>query len=243
MGAMLEEIAHLYSEMEEKQEIKKGGKTYGCGTLFGFDTVLVFSGWGKVAAASTATTLIEAFGVEFLIFTGVAGAVHEDLNIGDIVIGKSLYQHDMDARPIFKRFQVPLWPQILFQTNPHYCEVAKCASLKFLERFDQVIKKSTQEKFRVYAPKIHIGVIATGDLFVKHPHLHSSLKLDFDKVLAVEMEGAAVAQVCEQNPIPYLVIRTISDRANQKAAFDFQAFVVEVASFYSKGIISVLDKK
>src|SRR5262249_4269300 len=100
MGAMPEEIEGLLGELEDVQVTEAGMRTYHKGNLWGTSVVLVFSRWGKVAAATTATYLIEHFGVSQLIFTGVAGGVDESLRVGDVVVASTLYQHDMDASPL-----------------------------------------------------------------------------------------------------------------------------------------------
>src|SRR6188768_1427880 len=108
LGAMPEEISGIVSLLKEKTEVLKGMRTYYSGTINHVEVVVVFSRWGKVASATTATHLIVEFGITQLFFTGVAGAIHPNLNIGDIVIADSLVQHDLDARPIMSRFEIPL---------------------------------------------------------------------------------------------------------------------------------------
>ena len=110
VGAMPEEIALLERDLVETRRQSRGMREYLEGSLYGFEAVLVFSRWGKVAAASTGTTLIEVYDVNLIVFTGVAGAIAEDLEIGDVVIGNRLVQHDLDASalPGLKRHEVPL---------------------------------------------------------------------------------------------------------------------------------------
>ena len=108
MGAMPEEMNKIISTISNKEIIERGSRIYYKGILSGQEVVAVFSRWGKVAAATTATHLILEFKVDRIVFTGVAGGISPDLNIGDIVIGQHLYQHDMDARPLMRRFEIPL---------------------------------------------------------------------------------------------------------------------------------------
>src|SRR6187431_1479802 len=108
MGAMPEEINGVVSLLKDKNEVVKGMRTYYLGTINEVEVVVVFSRWGKVASAATVTHLIVEFGITQLFFTGVAGAINPTLNIGDIVIANSLIQHDLDARPIMDRFEIPL---------------------------------------------------------------------------------------------------------------------------------------
>ncbi len=114
MGAMPQEVALVKASMKISKVETIGGREFVSGNLHGFETVLVFSRWGKVASASTATTLFNVYGVDFLLFTGVAGAVDPILNIGDVVVGSKFYQHDMDARPIFPKFHIPLTDTMTF---------------------------------------------------------------------------------------------------------------------------------
>ena len=114
ISAMQEEMQTLLDNLQERVATTKGMRTYYHGKLFNVEIVLVFSRWGKVASATTATQLINDFAVDEIIFTGVAGAISPLMNIGDIVIGKNLYQHDVDASPLFKKFEVPLLHKIYF---------------------------------------------------------------------------------------------------------------------------------
>ena len=117
ISAMQEEIQALHSFLKKETITLKGKREYYDGLLFGQPVVLVFSRWGKVASATTTTQLINDFNVDEIIFTGVAGSVHDDLNIGDIVIGKHLYQHDMDASPLLEKFEIPLLRKKYFETQ------------------------------------------------------------------------------------------------------------------------------
>jgi len=111
IGAMHQEIALLLQDMEHVHKNTlgkaKGARTYYHGNLYGKDTTLVFSRWGKVASASTVTSLIDTAYVNLILFTGVAGAISADLQIGDVVIGNKIAQHDLDARPLYSRYEVP----------------------------------------------------------------------------------------------------------------------------------------
>ena len=242
MGAMLDEVKHLKKITVITDEKTIADRTYYSGNLDGIDVTLVFSRLGKVAAASTVTVLINNFDVDFVIFTGVAGAVDKNINVGDVVIGKALYQHDMDARPIFPRFQIPLTNNILFKPDESYVKKALTATTRFLSKINEKIDTKILIKLSISNPKAHTGTIASGDQFITDSTNHESLKLDSEKVLAVEMEGAAVAQVCEEHKVPYVVVRTISDKADHSSKIDFQTFVTEVASNYSSGIVQEFFK-
>ena len=117
ISAMQEEMQTLLENLENKVTTTKGMRTYYSGKLFTTDVVLVFSRWGKVASATTATQLINDHPVDEIIFTGVAGAINDKLEIGDIVIGNKLYQHDVDARPLYKKYEIPLLNKSFFETS------------------------------------------------------------------------------------------------------------------------------
>lgn len=242
LGAMLEEIILIKQLMVISYETEIGGRVYYEGTLGGKDVVLTFSRWGKVASSSTVTTLINKFEVDSIVFMGVAGAVRSDLNIGDVVIAESLYQHDMDARPIFDQFQIPLINTIFFKPATQDMFRAKAAVERFLQTIHTRLSENLLLKYAISNPKVHIGIIASGDKFVTDPVKHDNLtlKLGDKETLAVEMEGAAIAQICFEYGLPFIVIRTISDKADHSAVMDFQSFISDVASHYSAGIVKAL---
>ena len=244
LGAMLEEVSSIEKLMEITNKKEIGSRTYIEGSISGIDVVLTFSRWGKVASASTTTTLINLFNVDFVLFTGVAGAVHSDLNIGDIVISNGLYQHDMDARPLFNRFQIPLTDITVFEPTHENISKATSASEQFLSQINATISSEVLKKYSIFSPKIHQGLIASGDKFIADSSKHDELnhKHKDSETLAVEMEGASVAQVCTDYEIPYVIIRTISDKADHSAVIDFQSFIGDIASKYSSEIISNLLK-
>ena len=240
---MPEEIHHLTRHLVQGSVRDSGMRTYYRGDLFGIPTVIVFSRWGKVAAAATATNLILEYGVQEIIFTGVAGALHPDLNIGDVVIGKNLYQHDMDATPLMPRYEIPLLGKQFFETSPDRMEAAAQAVNRFIKNISAYISAAELAAFDIQTPKVMPGDIASGDTFVS-AHAHKEqITSGLPDVICVEMEGAAVAQVCYEFGIPYTVIRTISDAANESAEVDFPRFIETIASRYSEGIIRELYKK
>lgn len=242
LGAMIEEVSLLKDTMVINEEHVIGGRTYYEGSLDGINIILSFSKWGKVASASTATTLINLFNIDHLVFTGVAGAVCEELGVGDVVIGSGLYQHDMDARPIFEKYQIPLTSSLVFEPREEDIKNAMDAAHKFLSVIKHNIDESLLAKYSILQPKIRVGMIASGDKFISTPEQHQDLAFVYDgkKTIAVEMEGASIAQICAEYGIPFTVIRTISDKADQSAPFDFSSFVSDIACHYSAGIIQRL---
>nr|WP_315195382.1 5'-methylthioadenosine/adenosylhomocysteine nucleosidase [uncultured Flavobacterium sp.] len=244
LGAMPEEINGVVSLLKDKKEVVKGMRTYYTGTINNVEVVVVFSRWGKVASATTVTRLIIEFGITELVFTGVAGAVSPDLNIGDIVIADCLVQHDLDARPIMKRFEIPLLgitelfsPKEILDTT-----IEKINELVGNGSLIDFLSLKQRELFSLTNQKVVVGQIASGDQFFSSNIEKENLLVILPDVLCVEMEGAAVAQVCFEYDIPYVIIRTISDVANENSVVDFNEFVSQVASKFGLEIIQKLIK-
>ena len=242
ISAMQEEMQTLLDNLQEPVATTKGMRTYYHGKLFNVEIVLVFSRWGKVASATTATQLINDFEVDEIIFTGVAGAISKDLNIGDIIIGKHLYQHDVDASPLFKKFEVPLLNKTYFETSLSHRKRLYQATRVFINSYMDFISAEKAHSFQIIDPKVIIGDIASGDQFLSETNATESLSSELPTVLCVEMEGAAVAQVCFEYNIPFSIIRIISDKANDNAHIDFPLFAKEVASHYALGILQYYCK-
>lgn len=239
IGAMREEVDSIRSDlMQNVRETVIGGRTYYEGSIHDTPVVLVFSHWGKVASATSTTTLINSFDAKEVIFTGVAGATSSELNIGDIVISSKCYQHDMDASPLFNKHEIPLIGETFFSAHEELILEAKqsCSAmvLNFSNFFDN---DQLMNDFAISSPKVYLGVIASGDQFINSDEKVSALLQDVPETLAVEMEGASVAHVCHEHNIPFVIIRTISDKADGKAAIDFPRFISTVANVYSKNII------
>ncbi len=195
--------------------------------------VLALSKIGKVAAATTATALIERFGAQRIVFTGVAGGLGTGVRVGDIVVAQDFMQHDFDASPIFPCYELPMYDKTRFGGD-----TALTAQLLAAARL-----ALADERFRAAYPnaKVHHGLVASGDRFVsgalESAALRAALSASGHEVLAVEMEGAAVAQVCHDYDVSFAAVRTISDRADDSAHVDFPSFVDQVASRYAQMMI------
>ncbi|WP_182990361.1 MULTISPECIES: 5'-methylthioadenosine/adenosylhomocysteine nucleosidase [unclassified Massilia] len=238
ISALQEEQQGLVEAMERPYKLIHGQREYWAGTLWEIDAVCVLSRIGKVAAAMTATTLVEKFGVTHILFTGVAGSGDPSVRVGDIVVADSLVQHDMDASPLFPRFEVPLTGLTHFPADHRLSTQLADAAAAFLEtEFLDVIDAREQAAFALAQPRVHRGLIASGDQFVnERAHIHA-LNDALPGLVAVEMEGAAVAQVCYELDLPCCVMRTISDNANENAATDFMRFVKSVAARYAFHVV------
>lgn len=238
ISALHQEQAGLIDTMEGTQSASRGMRDYVTGRLWGIDTVCVLSRLGKVAAAATTATLIERFGVTHVVFTGVAGAAESQMQVGDIVVADALVQHDMDATPLFPRYEVPLLGQSHFASDVHLTDRLASAARAFVsEDLQQIVPEQDREAFSLKAPKVYRGLIGSGDEFIDSRVKLGELKTAFPDLLAVEMEGAAVAQVCFEFGVPFSVIRTISDGANEASPHDFMQFIDSVASKYAFGIV------
>ena len=237
ISAMQEEMQTLLDNLEEPVATTKGMRTYYHGKLFNVEVVLVFSRWGKVASATTATQLINDFTVDEIIFTGVAGTISKKVTIGDVIIGKHLYQHDVDARPLFKKFEIPLLHKVYFETSMTHRERLYRSAQAFINSYMDFIDAEKAHAFQIIDPKVIIGDIASGDQFLSDAIATQNLSSELPTVFCVEMEGAAVAQVCYEYKVPFSIIRIISDKANDNAHIDFPLFAKEIASHYALGIL------
>lgn len=238
LSALKEEQQGLLELLQSPECIIRAGRDFWRGELHGQPVVLALSRVGKVAAATTATTLIEHFGVAQIVFTGVAGGIGAGVNVGDVVIATGFVQHDLDASPLFPRYQVPLYGRSVFDCDPSLITMIKVAVYAALTgatgQFTGIFDNKTV--------KVHHGLVASGDRFVcgavESRAIQTALHGAGFEPLAVEMEGAAVAQVCFDYGVPFAAVRVISDRADDDAHVDFQKFFNEVASHYSVAIIN-----
>ena len=235
MGAMPEEMDKIIAAITNKEIVESGSRVYYRGELFGQEVVAVFSRWGKVAAATTATNMILNFKVDRIVFTGVAGAISHELNVGDIVIGQRLFQHDMDARPLMKRFEIPLTGKTSYETPQQNVDIMAQAVHNFLKNNKEFRKQLAEQA--IINPKMLSGDIASGDLFISSTEMKHALTKNLPSVLCAEMEGAAVAQVCDDYGVPLIVVRVISDTADEDAHISAIGFVNQHAGDYSLSIL------
>jgi len=239
LGAMQEEVESLVQAMDVREHGMAGRRKWWRGALLGADDVLIaFSHWGKVASASTATWMIARHDIQELLFTGVAGALSPNLSRGDVVVGNRLWQHDFDARPLLARHEIPLLGTAALPTDDRArARLATAANGFVAEDFHRLLPAALQQRHQVLAPKVVVADIASGDRFVHDKADANDIRARLPDVVCVEMEGAAVAQVCAAFDTPFSIVRTISDNANSDAAVDFKGFVDDVARVYASGIV------
>ncbi|EUB37636.1 MULTISPECIES: 5'-methylthioadenosine/adenosylhomocysteine nucleosidase [Fusobacterium] len=220
IGAMHEEIMELKNSMTNINEVQISNLKFYEGKLCSKDIVLVESGIGKVNAAISTTLLISQFKVEKIIFTGVAGAVNPEIKVTDIVIGTDLVESDMDvtAGGNYKLGEIPRMKSSNFKADPYLFNLAESVAIKLFG-----------------SDKVHKGRIISRDEFVASSEKVNKLREIFSAE-CVEMEGAAVAHVCEVMNIPFIVIRSISDKADDEAGMSFDEFV-KIAARNSKSIV------
>ena len=222
MGAMPEEIEPLLEYFGEYKTIDYAKNRYYTLEYKGHEIVVAYSKIGKVNATITAVTLIEKFGCEKLLFSGVAGAIHDDLKVGDLVIATKLSQHDLDITA----FGHP------------YGFVPEGAVYEDADRDLIDIAKSVASDKNI--PIIET-IIATGDQFICDLQKKEWIKKTFDAG-ALEMEGAAVALACNALDVPFFILRSISDAADMDASFSFDEFLESSAKISAQFIISMVDK-
>jgi adenosylhomocysteine nucleosidase len=239
VSAMHEELAEVLARMPDEQKTVVAGREFWVGHWYGHDVVAVLSRIGKVAAATTATVLLERFGVNRIVFTGVAGGLSPQVNVGDVVIAREFIQHDMDASPLFPRHEVPLTGITRFPADAFLSHALAVAAPLALQDMCASLPQSEWLNLDLAKAQVHQGLIASGDRFVSQTVESQDLQQALPEALAVEMECAAMAQVCHDYGVPLAAVRLISDRADDAAHVDFQRFIQSIASRYS---VAVLDR-
>jgi adenosylhomocysteine nucleosidase len=206
IGAMDEEVEILINEISLERKEVKANMQFNCGILWGHNAVVVRSGIGKVNAAVCTQILADDFNVDCIINVGIAGGIGENIYPGDIVIGDNLVQHDMDTTAFGDKIgQIPRLDTYDFKCDTQLVAKAKDAC--------KYLKNSSS----------YIGRIVTGDQFIANVEKIRWMHSEFN-ALACEMEGGSIAQVCYLNNIPFIVIRSISDNANNGAHMDYEKF-------------------
>lgn len=237
VAALHEEISELLTLLSEARRVSIGNRTFWQGELDGRAVVVVLSRIGKVAAATTAAVLVTHFGVRAVVFAGVAGALSPEVAVGDVVVSTELLQHDVDASPLFPRWEIPLTGLARFRADPALAQGLLASAGTILADPCALLGRQVMDAFGIATPRAHAGLIISGDRFVSTSAESLVLKAALPDALAVEMEGAAVAQVCHEWGVPFAAIRTISDRADDAASVDFSQFIAEVDSRYSVAIL------
>ncbi|ATC87689.1 5'-methylthioadenosine/S-adenosylhomocysteine nucleosidase [Pseudoalteromonas arctica] len=224
IGAMEPEVKILREAMQNPQILTKAGFTFYTGELAGNTVTLVQSGIGKVASTIATTLLIDNFKPDCVINTGSAGGFDPSLSVGDVVISSEVRHHDVDVTAFgYEIGQVPQMPAS-FTAHPKLVEAAQ----QTIEQISDV--------------KTLVGLICTGDTFMCDPVRIDKARSDFPTMLAVEMEGASIAQTCFTLNTPFVVIRSMSDIAGKESPQSFEEYLETASINSSKMVVALLEK-
>ncbi|QLB12547.1 adenosylhomocysteine nucleosidase [Bisgaardia hudsonensis] len=223
IGAMPQEIEILANAMENRTTTKIASSTIFQGKINGQDVALLQSGIGKVAAAIGTTILLQLVKPDIVINTGSAGGIAEGLKVGDLVISTETNYHDADVTAFgYKKGQLPACPERFISDKNLTALVSKIAETQGLN--------------------VKYGLICSGDSFINDEQKLTKIKADFPDVIAVEMEAAAIAQVCDAFNVPFVVVRAISDAGNGEASMSFEEFLPLAAKKSSEIILEILNE-
>lgn len=225
IGAMEEEVEALRAKLQNPAKLQRASMDFYSGNLNGMEAVIVRSGIGKVNAGICTQILADVFQVDAVINTGIAGSLKAEIDIGDIVISADTVQHDMDATGFgYEPGIIPRMDTSYFQADPTLAEKAK-------EACEEAV------------PEIHVftGRIVSGDQFVSDKEVKERLSSRFGG-MCTEMEGAAIAQAAWLNHIPFVIIRAISDKADDSATMDYPTFEKQ-AIRHSVALVEAFVKK
>ena len=222
IAAMPEELAYLIEHLENAGQEKVLDNTYHTGKIGPVDLVLVESGIGKVMSAMSVAILADNFKVDAVINTGSAGALAAGIEVGDVVIADKLAYHDVDVTAFGYEYGQMAQQPLYFET-------------------DKKLVSLIQESLSKLDQNWHLGLIATGDSFIAGEDKIKAIKEHFPQVLAVEMEGAAIAQAAHALNLPFLVVRAMSDNANHEASISFDEFIVEAGRRSAQALLTLLQ--
>ncbi|MCS4488102.1 5'-methylthioadenosine/adenosylhomocysteine nucleosidase [Streptococcus sciuri] len=223
IAAMDQELQLLVDKLDTKRITTRLGKTYYSGKLGKHEVVLVQSGIGKVISAMSVAVLVDFFDVDAIINTGSAGAVGKGIAIGDVVVATRLVYYDVDVTAFGYAYGQMATQPLYFESDEHFIAV-----------FEEILKEQDIDS--------HIGLIATGDSFIACQDKNDSIKKAFPDVLAVEMEGAAIAQAAYATKRPFIVVRAMSDTASHDANITFDEFIIEAGKRSAQMLIAFLEK-
>lgn len=224
IGAMEQEVEALRLVINNPQTIIIANSEYTEGTYAGHDVVLLKSGIGKVNAAMSTAILLHHFKPDAVINTGSAGGFDTALEVGAIVISDEVRHHDVDVTAFgYEMGQVPQLP------------AAFISDVKLRKLAEEAVEELGQHQFAT-------GLIATGDSFMSDPERVESVRRHFPHMKATEMEAAAVAQVCHQFEVPFVVIRALSDIAGKESSISFEEFLPTAAKHSTEIVLQVISK-
>jgi adenosylhomocysteine nucleosidase len=222
IGAMKPEIMQLGQALKKPQRVKLGSIIYLEGQINGVDVVLLLSGIGKVSAAIGTALMIHHFSPDYIINTGSAGGFVDSLAIGDIVVSEDVVHHDVDVTAFgYTMGQVPQQP------------ATYAADVKLVEVATHALKKLGKMNYVK-------GLIGTGDSFICTPERTREILKNFPDMAACEMEAAAIAQTCHQLHTPFVIIRSLSDNANNDSPVDFDKYIITAGANSAELVMEML---
>ncbi|EAK3364813.1 5'-methylthioadenosine/adenosylhomocysteine nucleosidase [Campylobacter lari] len=222
LGAMPEEVTPLLETLKEYQTIEYANNTYYLAKYKNHELIIAYSKIGKVNSTLSAAIMIEKFKAELLLFTGVAGAFNPSLEIGDLIYATKLAQYDLDITAFGHPLGYVPGNEIFIKT-------------------DDKLNNLAIEVAKELGVKLQSGIIATGDEFICDENKKAKIREIFNAD-ACEMEGASVALVCDALKIPCLILRSMSDKAGEKAEFDFDEFVEKSAKISANFVLKICEK-
>ena len=223
IGAMEAEVAILKKKLTNSKTTVHHGFTFYQGELNSSEVVIVQSGIGKVASALATVFLIEQFQPDYVVNTGSAGGFEQSLKVGDIVISSEVRYHDVDVTAFgYEKGQLPNQPAA-YVANAHLVDAAKSSALS-LEHIKSLV-----------------GLITTGDTFMTDEVDINKARMNFPDMLAVEMEGAAIAHTCHLLNVPFVIIRSLSDIAGKESPTSFETYLEKAAINSSQLVENMLD--
>lgn len=222
IAAMEQELKTLVAALQDENQVIILDKTYYTGHIGHHEVVLVQSGIGKVMSAMSVAILAEKFQVDIIINTGSAGGVADGLEVGDVVIADKLVYHDVDVTAFGYAYGQMAGQDLYYH-----------ADKEWILQLEKVLIQQELSS--------HVGLIATGDSFIAGPEKVARIKTHFPEVMAVEMEGAAIAQAAQAAGKPFLVIRAMSDTAQGDAHITFDQFIVEAGKRSAQTLLALLE--
>ncbi|HEM3696036.1 TPA: 5'-methylthioadenosine/adenosylhomocysteine nucleosidase [Streptococcus suis] len=223
IAAMPQELKILVEQLQDKVESDVLGRTYYQGRIGQHEVVLVQSGIGKVMSAMSVAILADRFAVDAIVNTGSAGAVADGIAIGDVVVATHLAYHDVDVTAFGYAYGQMAGQELYYP-----------ADQALLEKLTSVLAEQEMTS--------HQGLIVTGDSFIAGQDKIAKIKQHFPEVLAVEMEGAAIAQAAVNTGKPFLVIRAMSDTAQGDANITFDEFIIQAGERSAQTLIAFLEQ-
>jgi len=222
MGAMPEEVAPILEKLDDVQEVNYAKNKYYKAKYKNVDVVVAYSKIGKVFSTLTASTMLQMFACDVLLFTGVAGAVNPELKIGDLIVATKLAQHDLDITIFGHQHGYVPEGSVYVESDKDLLALSKIVASEM-------------------GVGLKEGIIATGDQFIASEEKKAFIAETF-KADALEMEGASVAVVCDALDVPFFVLRSISDSADMDAGFNFDEFVESSAKISAEFLMKMVDR-